>query len=209
MIIDNVNKQIQMEARDINYILPPYIRQYLFYMKNEDHIEIIFPTFNSVPHPTKAGVRVTIRYVPELSEIAVSIARDGSSVKEIAPEAEAVLDAKDEEIKKLKEQLAVLSPRTGSDDTSTPPNPTPSISQAHTNAEITGQDLANLVRMPRQHEHLAPPGEPLDNMHQRSNTDLRMAKADMLDGPEIDEDKQKPFDKEEKRDDEGRPIVER
>ena len=46
MIINNSEKQVLMERRDIDYILPQYIRSYLYYTKNQDPEEIVFPMFH-------------------------------------------------------------------------------------------------------------------------------------------------------------------
>lgn len=104
MRINQENKSVDMEARDINYILPAYVRSYLFYNKNEMPEKIIFPMFPSV----KVGDKdIPIEYVPPLDAIAVEIAENGKSVAEVTPEREAVLDEKDERIKELKAEVAV------------------------------------------------------------------------------------------------------
>ena len=48
MRINQENKSLDMEARDLNYILPAYVRSYLFYSKNEMPAKIIFPMLASV-----------------------------------------------------------------------------------------------------------------------------------------------------------------
>ncbi|GAH64781.1 unnamed protein product [marine sediment metagenome] len=102
MRINAESKSVDMEARDINYILPAYVRSYLFYSKNELPEKIIFPMFPSV---IVQGKEITIEYVPPLDQLAVEIAQDGSNIAEVTPAQEAVLDEKDEEIKKLKADL--------------------------------------------------------------------------------------------------------
>src|SRR3990172_4503607 len=72
-----------MERRDIDYILPQYIRSYLYYTKNQDPEEIVFPMFHSVRHPLKPTVMVPIRWVPELDILAQEIEADGSSERRL------------------------------------------------------------------------------------------------------------------------------
>ena len=100
------NKSMDMEVRDINYILPHYIAQYLYESKNEDPDKIIFPMFLSVPHPRKPGVLIPIEYIPITDPAAVEIAEDGKDVPEVTPEQEAALDTQDEAAKELKEQVS-------------------------------------------------------------------------------------------------------
>lgn len=105
MIIDDKNKQILMEARDINFILPRYIANYLFGMKNEDPVRIVFPMFPAAPHPVKPGVLVPIQWISPTDPLAKFIAEDGGDVPEVTPEQEAELDTKDKVVEELKEQV--------------------------------------------------------------------------------------------------------
>ena len=112
MRINDENKSMDMEVRDINYILPAYVRSYLFYSKNEMPEKIIFPMFPSVAmvDANRQSITIPIEYVPPLDAVAVEIAEDGKSVAEVTPAQEAALDEKDEEIKKLKAEVAELTP---------------------------------------------------------------------------------------------------
>jgi hypothetical protein len=153
--INKESKSVDMEVRDINYILPQYIRSYLFYSKNEDPVEIVFPMFSSVPHPTKTGVRVPIRWVPELSEIAVEILKDGADVAEVTEEQIAKLDEKDEEIKRLREDLVRLRDDILQHKGETLPGDHPLVEEAKM---ITYESLAaslSPAHIPKQPEHLA------------------------------------------------------
>lgn len=76
------HKTMDMEARDINYILPAYIRQYLYASQNEDPTEIIFPMFPSVPHPYKPGVVIPVKYVGMDEPIVKQIVEDGKNIPE-------------------------------------------------------------------------------------------------------------------------------
>ncbi|KKK56895.1 hypothetical protein LCGC14_3059940, partial [marine sediment metagenome] len=92
------NKSLDIEARDVNYILPAYIRSYQFYSKNEIPTKIIFPMFVSV---RAAGVDIPIEWVPPLDPVAAEIASDGNNVAEVTEEQEVVLDEKDKTIAKV------------------------------------------------------------------------------------------------------------
>ncbi len=110
MRINQENKSLDIEARDINYILPAYVRSYLFYSKNEFPEKIIFPMFASVTllAADRQSVVIPIEWVPPLDAIATEIAKDGSDVAEVTPAQEAALDEKDEEIDRLKAEIAGL-----------------------------------------------------------------------------------------------------
>jgi len=105
MRIDLNRKSMDMERRDINYILPSYIRMYLFQARNEDPEVITFPMFKEVPHPNKPGVMIPVNYVPELSDIAVEIAEDGAYIAETTPESEAEADMLEEQYRQTVEQI--------------------------------------------------------------------------------------------------------
>lgn len=106
MRINQENKSMDMESRDLNYILPAYVRSYLFYSNNELPEKIIFPMFPSI---TVQGKEIPIEYVLPLDPVAIEIAEDSSNVPEVTPAQEAVLDEKDEEIKRLKEEVESLA----------------------------------------------------------------------------------------------------
>lgn len=89
----NVDQEkMEMESRDLNYILPAYVRSYMYISKNIDPTEIIFPMFESCPHPFKPGVTIPIRYVPALSPEALEITVDGQDVPEAKVEEEPVIE---------------------------------------------------------------------------------------------------------------------
>ncbi len=102
MIVNSENKSMDMEVRDINYILPAYVKSYLFISRNEMPKKITFPMFPSVK---VNGIDIPIEYVPPLDEIALKISKDGKDVAEVTPAQEAALDEKDEEIKRLRNEL--------------------------------------------------------------------------------------------------------
>ncbi len=107
MRINSENNTMDMEARDIDYILPAYIRSYLYYNKNKMPDKIIFPMFASVEitGDDRQMYKVPIEWVPEISPAAQDISKDGADVAEVTPAQEAKMDEKDEEIKRLKGEL--------------------------------------------------------------------------------------------------------
>ena len=108
MRVNLENKSIDMEVRDMNYILPAYIFNYLYVSKNEDPNKIVFPMFPAVPHPRKPGVMIPIQWVPITDPLATDIAEDGKDILEATPIQEAALDAKDEADKGMKAQVEEL-----------------------------------------------------------------------------------------------------
>ena len=107
MRVNQENKSVDMEVRDINYILPAYVRSYMFYSKNEMPEKIVFPMFPSV---LVQGKEIPIEYVAPDSPMAVEIKEDGKEVAEVTPEQEATLDEKDDRIKELKEEVLTPTP---------------------------------------------------------------------------------------------------
>ncbi|MCK4414925.1 MAG: hypothetical protein KAY32_15430 [Candidatus Eisenbacteria sp.] len=107
MRINQENKTLDMEIRDVNFILPPYVRSYLFYSKNEMPTKIVFPMFAAVDilgadgqlHP------LPIEWIAPESPVAKEIAKDGEVVAEVTPEQEAILDKQDESVKELKAEF--------------------------------------------------------------------------------------------------------
>ena len=113
MIINEAEGRMEIEERDINYILQSYIRLYEFQTKNKLPNEIVFPMFSSVPHPTLKGIKIPIQWVPELSGIAVSIKEDGSNIPLPSAESEAIADKKEEDYNAKKSRLDKLAAELG------------------------------------------------------------------------------------------------
>lgn len=229
MRINQQSKSVDMEVRDINYILPQYIRSYLFYTKNEDPERIIFPMFSSVPHPIKAGVNIPIEYVPMISPVVSEIIEDGKDIPEVTPVQEAALDEKDEEIKQLKEQLAKLEVNAKQMGTAEPQLGDERVNKdgvpelyvrAGEDIKIGGAEESPTLRPPKSKAKTAPdraprmpPGGDIgtgspDNMGSRDRADLSRTKRDLLDEPETNEAEEKDFGKKIKRDEQGKPVVE-
>lgn len=221
MIIDLQSKQLQIESRDVNYILPAYIRNYLYASKNEDPKSIVFPMFSSVPHPYKAGVRIPVEWIPGTDPVAVAIAKDGAVVPEVTTAQEAALDEKDDIIRQLREENQQLrttnyvggegSVVRGGAQADTPSQPAREGENKVDSKVDTKTSPAPVrpTRTPRM-----PPGGDLgpglspSDMQSRDTTDLAATRAALRDEPEIDDSKEKPFTKKLKRDAEGIPVIE-
>jgi len=236
MRINDTEKRMEMEARDINYILPAYVRSYQFHMKNELPTKIIFPMFVSV---RAAGVDIPIEWVPPLEPVAVEIAKDGSNVAEVTEEQEAVLDEKDKEIADLKAQVAELETTGrggkeggGTETTEAIParpevegTPEQQVAEAE-EIELGKPEPESPARTafkvdpdpthqppPSRIPKAAPggdigPGAGPSDMHPRDRRDQARTARDLVEEPEIEGAAEKPFEKEIKRSDDGRPIVE-
>lgn len=227
MRINEQNKSMDMEARDINYILPAYVRSYLFHCKNEMPDMIVFPMFPSVRVGDK---EIPIQYVPPLEPVATEIAEDGANVPEVTPTQEAELDKKDEEIKELKAKVDSLQ--------SVPP-PLEALDEIETKEETAARrkkeaDDAKADQPPAESPakgafkkdtdptHQPPPdrkpnqppggdigpGQGPSDMHPRGRGDQIRTQRDLLEEPEVDETKEKPFEESIKRDEKGNPVIE-
>lgn len=106
MRVNAENKSMDIEPREINYVMDALLSNYLFINKNEMPETIIFPMYKFAK--TRRG-DIPIQFVPDMSEIAQDIVEDGKDVAEVTPAEEAVLDEKDEEIKRLKEEVEDLT----------------------------------------------------------------------------------------------------
>lgn len=182
MRINLVTKSMDMEERDFIYMLGSYTRTYLMGSKNEDPVEILFPMFRSIPHPTKKGVTIPVHYVPAMSPEALDIANDGKDIPITTQVDEVKADEKD---KILGETVQVVKEL-----------------QKIYNVD-TGQPPAQ--RIPRQPEHPAV-GSP-DNMGSRIADDNVTVAKDLDSGSGEPGGESKPFDKKIGRDADGNPII--
>lgn len=188
MLIDDKNKTIQIEPRDINYILPSYIKLYLFYTRGEEIKAIVFPMFSSVLHP-ETGEPVSIEWIPPTDPVAVSIIEDGKDVPEIAPAQEARLDAKDEEIKKLKKELADMQQQR------VPPSTTQVDTKEEKKIMEYPKPKTTKQSSPTRQPKMPPsgdigPGVSPSNMGNRDVKLERQIRQDLRDEPGVDESKE-------------------
>jgi hypothetical protein len=92
MIVNNKEQQMEIEERDWKYLMPAYLRQYLFINKGVAPVRAIFPMFKEI----KLGdVVIPVEFVPDSSDIAVAIKEDGKDVHEVTPEEETKIDSAD------------------------------------------------------------------------------------------------------------------
>ena len=231
MIANVKNKSMDMEVRDINVFLPAYIRSYLYVSKNESPDKIIFPMFPTVPHPYDASKRIPVEYYPMDSPVVAEIAEDGKDVKEATKAELDAKDAQEDRIKeltaKVKELEATTDGRGGGvgtekeEDTVTLPLVSPqdaeyvvSVDPAVENklkpipAKATTKPGLAPAREPKQPDVVVKPGEGnLDGMGSRDRRDQGRVAKDIRPEPDVDEEKEVPFDKETGRDEKGKPTV--
>lgn len=188
MIIDDKNKQMQMEERDANYILPAYVKSYLFYSKNEMPERIIVPMLPSI---SVAGKTIPIEYVPYLDPQAIEIAHDGAEVIEVTPEQEALLDEKDDRVQDLKADMSSMDDKVNAVPTS---SPSPAKSA-----------MDRIPKMPPSGD--IGPGLSLSDTHNRDSRDQVRTAKDLAEGPDVNEAEEKDFGKAISRDNQGKPVV--
>lgn len=112
MRINDKNQMLEMEGRDWNYIMPAYLRSYLFYTKNVPPVEVVFPMFKTVKY---GEMVIPVRWVEPDSVEAIATATDTSNVAE-ATEAEiAQKDIEEkppivEQLKEITKEASTLVP---------------------------------------------------------------------------------------------------
>lgn len=234
MRINDTDKQMEMEERDINYILPAYVRSYLFYTKNQMPDRIIFPMFPSV----KIGdTEIPIEYLYPTDPVVVEIAVDGSNVEEVTEEHEAEIDAKDEEIKRLKSELEQLQSATSMEREEVGLLPskegevlqvTAKVEEPLVKPKTISKAKAAFATAAREYIETAIPyadkafsdrqpklppggdigaGQPLSDTHARDTRAEKHMKRDLAEEPDINEKEEKEFGKDIARDEQGRPVV--
>jgi len=172
------NKSIDIEARDINYILGAYIRSYMFLSKNQPPEKIIFPMYPVVPHPLDPNILIPIEYIPSTDQYATDLAKDGSNVPEVTPAEEKALDTLDEKIIEAKAEITVIGDL-----------------EVKTDVSPARAAMAKLERPPKM-----PPGGDIgpgtspDNMGSRDIKLEGQIRSDLTDEPDIDESKEIPED---------------
>ena len=184
------NKSIDIEARDINYILGAYVRSYLFLSKNQSPEKIIFPMYSVVPHPLDPNILIPIEYIPATDQYVTDLTKDGSNIPEVTPAEEKALDTLDEKIEKARahpKMLATETQTTGIFD----PDHTHEISLARA-AMAKLEQPVRVPKMPASGD--IGPGTSPDNMGSRDIKLERQIRKDLTDEPDIDESKEIPED---------------
>ncbi len=206
MRVNEQNKSMDIELREINFIMDALTTQYLYLNKNQKPEVIIFPMYKEAK--TRYG-NIPIQFVPDMSEIAQDIIRDGKDIAEVTPAQEAVIDKKDEEIKVLREELERLQAQPQRIETSEVEiGFIPPVAELESKTEDAILRESPSGRVPKQ-----PPGGDIgagspDGMGSRDRRDLSRTRQDLLEEPTINEDEEKSFDKSITRDESGKPVVE-
>ena len=102
MRINISNKSIDIEERDINFIMDSFAVSYTFHSKGVKPDVIVIPMF------AKAKTRygdIDIQFVPSMSEMAIDIIQDGNDIAEIKPEAADSLAIEDAKKQKLIDEV--------------------------------------------------------------------------------------------------------
>ena len=232
MRINEENKSIDIEPREINYIMEALVTSYLFQTKNQMPEVITFPMYKSAK--TRYG-EIPINFGPDTSEVAEDIVEDGSNVPEVTPKQEAVLDEKDEEIKRLRAELAKVSGTVATEEPAKQAEPM-SWGEAEEAAKIRSEELAKQPaeapptsparaafatgpasgpEPPPDRQPKQPPGGDLgpglglSDMHHRDVRDQARTARDLTESPGgEDESAEIPYEKVIKRDKQGRPVIE-
>jgi len=203
MRVNQEGKSVDIERRDINYILPAYIRAYMFYTRNEDPEKIIFPMFRSVPHPVKKGTEIPIEWVPDNSPVAVEITEDGGNIPETTPEAESEADKKEEDYNAQKARIAELESEVNAPDVS-PARATlakmaeelaaeAEASDKHSQPKSTNlefgdnQPSAERLAAAKAPDVVLPPGTPSDYGGSRDKRDQQRIARDLAPEKEVNE----------------------
>lgn len=233
MRVNTENKSMDIEPREINFVLDSLLVQYMFISRNQLPEVITFPTYQTAK--TRWG-EIRIQWVPDVSEIAKDIVEDGKHIPEVTPEQEAELDRRDDEIRDLRQKIAQLEagkPEVVESDESvaevkrpiaemfesespTPddlPPTRPPMSEMLGQATPTpapfriGPDQPPVGRVPRMPAHPAEGGP--DEMQTRSVGMDRLIPSDLILGDDLDEGApEKPYDKVVKKDSEGGITIE-
>lgn len=228
MRINTDNNSMDMETRDINYILPAYVRSYLFYSKNQMPTRIIFPMFEGIVYN---GVSIPIEWVPPLDPKALEIQQDGSNVPEVTEEQERQIDEKDTKIEQLTKELESLraaeskaieqglkaeetKPEPEQPESPLPPpqttnKPPESPARAAFNIDPDPSHQPPEGRVPRQPSSGdIGPGVGLSDMSPRDRRDNVRTARDLIDEPDVNEAEEIPYEKSTGRGEDGRPTVE-
>jgi len=101
------NKTIDLMPHDFEFIMASLLREYYFFSKGERPSAIIFPMYQSAPHPD-GGDPVTIMYVPPDSPIVAEIEEDVSLIPKVTPDQLSKIESEDDEVQQLRKEIAEL-----------------------------------------------------------------------------------------------------
>lgn len=192
MRINRERKSVDIEERDIEFMLATYVRNYMFYSENEEPEKIIFPMFKSIVKSVNPEVRIPIEFVPIEGEVAQEIAEDGKDIP-LATEAEiAAKDAAEADLTPASEGT-VLQPLVSEADA--PSVVRLSIEEAMGTKKVsTDTGTPNVTtpdRRPKAPDHPAPEGT-LSDMGPRDRRDQTRVAKDIAPQADVDEEKERP-----------------
>jgi len=164
----------------------------MFYSKNVPPDRIIIPMYMFAS--TRYG-QIPIQFVPEGGPAAVDIIEDGKDIPEVSPEQSDDIAAKDEEIKKLRAQVAAMS--VGS--VAVPNAKTVSAAENNTSVppvSISANMHSKILADPKAEAKIPSgpiiqPGEGSVDLAPRLPGDDRMIRQAMMPDKELDESNQK------------------
>jgi hypothetical protein len=178
--INTENNSIDIEARDINFILDNYAVSYKFSTKNAPIDRVIIPMFATTK--TRYG-EIKIEFVPDTSAFAKELVEDGEAVKEVSPvqaDELAVQDARVQHLTAAKEYIDKATGYAGK----------PVLPPA--NPVVTAPVKTPIAREPKQPSGtIIPPGSGGLGLAPRDPNDLRHTKQDIAPEKDIDESKEK------------------
>jgi hypothetical protein len=164
---------------------------YLFQSKNEDPEVVIFPMYQSFPHPRKPGVMIPIQYVPDVSALAKEIKHNGADVPEPTFETEKKADKAEEDYnaakKKIEELQDEISRLTVNAKTSVEQKPESAI------AGVGPQPTPERAAKAKKPDNFIEPGAGSTDYGtaRRGSDDLRKAIKDLQPEKDIDEAEEK------------------
>ncbi len=205
MRINADRKTIDIEERDVEYVMQAYVRLYLFNTKNAEPEKIIFPMFDKVPHPLIKGKFIPIEYIASTSPIAVEIVHDGSNVSKASEESITKADQAEKDYDKVKDVIEKVEAdvHTPSIDPDNPPdhlNVSPAKAafaepEKHQSA-IAGVDSKTLPspdRLAKAKEPpggVIPPGQSTDYGGRRDSADQKRVARDIAPEKDISEEEE-------------------
>jgi hypothetical protein len=184
MRINIENKSMDIEARDINFIIDQYAINYKFASRNTPLECIVIPMFAVAK--TRYG-DIPIQFVPDISNYAKELAEDGKTVVEATPEQTDEIAKEDAKMQQATKEIKKAFAE----------SPIAREPNKDTKYEIgigkaVGKDYSVTTRIPKQPAGpIIPPGSGGLSLSPRDPADLRHTAMDLAPEKDIDESKQK------------------
>lgn len=172
MRINQENQSMDIEIRDLNFIIDQYAINYKFATKNAPLERVIIPMFGTAK--TRYG-EIPIEFVPDVSGYVKELVEDGKAVAEASPQQADEIAVQDAKKQHIASELGTVIGKT-----TVPELSVQKISKVDTN------------RVPKQPSGpIIPPGSGGLSLSPRDPADLRHTAADLAPEKDIDENKQK------------------